>query len=473
MVIFRLFLLSLLFTSCTSAKVLKAKSLLTTFEGDSLLFDALENPEIAFCDLCDVRLFLDEIKLHEKLSLQIDHPTIFRVISTYYIVYPGENITISIGEMGQTIFKIEGNEQRNREFRFQYAFQTLDQKIWPQFPGRTRDYPIDTILQFEQKIKSETPPYIIKSSALFDSLATAYQISNTFKKLSKDIMENRQYAMLHYLYNSYQKELSDNNLSLQKQRELLLLFNNIKDKQKLYAGASFYIESIAQGLKIKLKRIKTEEELRKSIDTIKSNFKSLSRDLLLTKVMYAAINDRIPLSKKIKQYYYHSCVDNEYKTIIKNSFAQKRRYAMQSKRKKDNRLIALSDNKIYTLEEVIAQQKGKLTLIDLWASWCIPCLEQHPYMKKLEQQFAGEQISFIYLSMDKEILKWQQKSEQIGIEPAYSYLFENFNNQSFLKKYKVETIPRYILIDKNGKIINADAPTPDNIELEKLIKEHL
>jgi thiol-disulfide isomerase/thioredoxin len=329
-------------------------------------------------------------------------------------------------------------------------------------------------LKFEQKVKSEIPGYILKTTVMFDSLAAAYHITDSFRILTKAVFENTFFSRLHYLYYVYPQVLKDNNLYLQKQRELLPIFSNIKERYKITLGAYYYIESIADAImKTHIRLIKTEDELKEDIDTINNNFSELSRDFLLTKIMYNALYKSILLSKSTMEYYYNSCRDEEYKTIVWDLISQQNKYAAKSKRKKDNRLISLSDNNVYTIEEVIAQNKGKLILIDLWASWCVPCLEQQPNMEKLHQQFAGEKISFLYISMDKEILKWKHKSTEIGLDPASSYVFENSNSQPFIKEHKIETIPRYILIDKSGKIITDDAPTPDKPELKKLIEDHL
>jgi len=136
-------------------------------------------------------------------------------------------------------------------------------------------------------------------------------------------------------------------------------------------------------------------------------------------------------------------------------------------------MIAISNSKIYTLEEIINNQKGKLILIDLWASWCAPCIAQMPKLKILQQQFPKDKITFLFLSTDRDRIQWQQKSTDIGIDSNYSFVFENYKNRSFIIKNKVETIPRYILLDQDGQIINGSAPKPESPELKKLIEAHL
>ncbi len=75
--------------------------------------------------------------------VQYNKPTLFRCLSSYSIVYPGENIKIIIDSNADIVFQVKNNEQRSRELMFQNIFQTLDQKIMPEFSGRSRDYSIE------------------------------------------------------------------------------------------------------------------------------------------------------------------------------------------------------------------------------------------------------------------------------------------------------------------------------------------
>ena len=470
----RLFLLALVFTSCKTTKIHEINMPLTTFETDSITFDKLGTVPLSYTILSGVSIVINELKPYKKQSIIIKRPTLFRVHTTYYIINPGENVSITLDENEAIIFIIKDNLERTRELAFQNVIQKLEFNLRPQPPPQTHNYSIDTVLIFEQNLKSEMAEYILHSKTLFDSLANSYQISDTFRKITNIVLENNRYSLLQAMYSTNSKVLKENNLYVQKHMELLKAYNDINDRQKLLFDGYHIVDRIAEAIiNSQLRQIKTEDNLLKAIDSINKYFKNLSRDFLLTKLMYNIMYRNIPVSNKIIRYYFNSSKDYEYKSIIRNLRANKRKYAKAAKQKKDNRLIAQSDFKINTIEEVINRHRGKLILIDIWASWCLPCLEQQPYLDKLHQEFKNEKISFIYLSMDKDILQWQLKSQEIGIDPDNSFVFENFKNQSFLTTNKVETIPRYILIDKAGNIISADAPSPDNIELKKLIMQNI
>ncbi|WP_173014946.1 TlpA family protein disulfide reductase [Capnocytophaga felis] len=116
--------------------------------------------------------------------------------------------------------------------------------------------------------------------------------------------------------------------------------------------------------------------------------------------------------------------------------------------------------------------KGKLVYIDVWATWCVPCLNEFPALQALEKEYHGKDIVFVSISVDKDKQKWidYQKAKKLdGIQ-----LHADFEAEvTFSKAYTIKTIPRFILIDKNGNIINADAPRPSEPEIKKLIDDNL
>jgi thiol-disulfide isomerase/thioredoxin len=446
----------------------------TTFTANASFFKETNTPVIHYYDLLGIAQFSKTLRLNETASIFINNPTLVQCINVNYIVYPGDHIQISIDQNADLVFVAAGNPARTRELYFQNMFRKLDQKIAPKFPEIILHCPLDTVLLIEQKIKAATPVYLSKSRALFDSLSTAYAISEPFKQLADFIRQLHSYATLNWAYHVYRDTLKANNLYVEKQLEALPVINQITKKEFIYLGDSYTIESLFENISgKKIRSVKTEVDLIATMDAINQNLKNLSRDFLLTKLVYTVINKQIAIADSTLDRYYRACKDEAYKSIVQKLYANKKNNAAESVNKTDNRIIALSDLKVYTLEEAIARQKGKLVLIDLWASWCVPCLKEMPYSEQLKKQFAGKKISFLYLSMDRDITQWQHKSEDIRLKKNSSFVFENHVQQSFLKRYNVSTIPRYMLIDQNGKMINADVPRPSDPKLKKLIAMRL
>ena len=111
------------------------------------------------------------------------------------------------------------------------------------------------------------------------------------------------------------------------------------------------------------------------------------------------------------------------------------------------------------------------TLIDCWASWCIPCLHEMSYTEKLELKYA-DKMTFIYLSFDKDNKAWLMKMTDLNLNHQNNYmLIKNFQS-NFALYFNITSIPRYILMDKEGKVISIKAPRPsDHAKLEKAITE--
>jgi len=115
--------------------------------------------------------------------------------------------------------------------------------------------------------------------------------------------------------------------------------------------------------------------------------------------------------------------------------------------------------------------KGKYVYIDVWATWCAPCRQQIPALKKIEEKYKNKKIAFVSMSIDKskDKGKWQKmiKNDKLtGIQ----LLSENDWNSKFVKDYQITGIPRFILIDPDGNIVNANAPRPTDPRLEILFK---
>ena len=118
-------------------------------------------------------------------------------------------------------------------------------------------------------------------------------------------------------------------------------------------------------------------------------------------------------------------------------------------------MLSAGDNKQISLEAALNQHKGKLVFIDLWASWCLPCVQEIPYVKQLVQRYAGKQIVFKSISLDKQIVTWRKAIAKYAVKKEDNYLLMNANKTSFYKQNSINEIPRFMLIGKDGKIINA------------------
>ena len=121
------------------------------------------------------------------------------------------------------------------------------------------------------------------------------------------------------------------------------------------------------------------------------------------------------------------------------------------------------DGKEYTL----ADFRGKYVYIDMWATWCGPCKREMPYLKALEDEFKDAEIVFLGLSVDKDKAAWEEMVRTGDLTGVQLYLG---TGSSFQEAYRVEGIPRFILLDKSGRIISNDMSRPSSEETAETLR---
>lgn len=97
----------------------------------------------------------------------------------------------------------------------------------------------------------------------------------------------------------------------------------------------------------------------------------------------------------------------------------------------------------------------KMVLIDVWASWCGPCIQSFPKVKVLENNYA-EQLDVISISIDKNFELFKKGLEQHEVSGGLKLYAENAFTSDLAKFFQITGIPRYILLDQEGKIIDAN-----------------
>ncbi len=116
--------------------------------------------------------------------------------------------------------------------------------------------------------------------------------------------------------------------------------------------------------------------------------------------------------------------------------------------------------------------KGQYVYIDVWATWCVPCIKEIPDLKRIEKAYHGKNIVFLSISIDeaKDHDKWKNlvKAKDLG---GIQVIADKGGKSKFLDDYFISSIPRFILIDPSGKIVNNKAPRPSDPELLTLFNE--
>ncbi len=120
----------------------------------------------------------------------------------------------------------------------------------------------------------------------------------------------------------------------------------------------------------------------------------------------------------------------------------------------------------------LADLAGKYVYVDVWATWCGPCIREIPSLKEIEKDYHGKNIEFVSISIDeaKDYDTWREMVIEKELGGVQLMADHNWDSK-FVDDYGILGIPRFILIDPEGKIVSADAPRPSDPKLRKMLDE--
>ena len=130
--------------------------------------------------------------------------------------------------------------------------------------------------------------------------------------------------------------------------------------------------------------------------------------------------------------------------------------------------IALHDEKNQPVN--LSMLRGKYVVIDVWATWCEPCLRQAPIFASLSEKYRNSPITFLSISTDEDLNAWQQHIKRKKNRVIQWRAINKFTMEKF---YGINAIPRFILLDPDGNFVNANLPQPQNPNFEVLLRQVL
>ncbi len=169
--------------------------------------------------------------------------------------------------------------------------------------------------------------------------------------------------------------------------------------------------------------------------------------------------------------------DDTYAKLVEISSDDEFKKKMAKKYSKMQSLAAGQNSPTFTNYEnhsggttSLGDLKGKYVYIDVWATWCGPCKREIPHLKEVEAKYHDKDIEFVSISIDrkKDHETWTNMVKDEELKGVQLFADNDWNSQ-FVKDYLINGIPRFILLDKEGKIIRADAPRPSNEQLTEII----
>lgn len=151
-------------------------------------------------------------------------------------------------------------------------------------------------------------------------------------------------------------------------------------------------------------------------------------------------------------------------TTLSCSNAQKKEFSKESLSQK---LITIENNEI-SFDKILKKHLGKVTVIEIWASWCGDCVKAMPKVK--DMQANNPNVDYVFISMDKAFDKWQGGIEKHELKGNHYWATDGMKG-AFGKSIDLDWIPRYIVIDKKGKIVIYRAIETDFEKINEQLKK--
>lgn len=189
--------------------------------------------------------------------------------------------------------------------------------------------------------------------------------------------------------------------------------------------------------------------------------------LLLVTTEKAFASGSVPDS--LLQYFYAHCTDSGYRKRVADKLA----FANQAAQAGGSQALVNRYGQVINFAYLLKAKKDSVVVIDFWATWCKPCLEEAPYFASLKKMMGGQKVSFIAISLDKDRAKWLDFFRQhVGNVKRDDFLLLNDFASPLAKRFQIASIPRVVVL-KGSKVIALEAPPPSNPKLKKLIEQYI
>ncbi|TCC98464.1 TlpA family protein disulfide reductase [Pedobacter hiemivivus] len=196
-----------------------------------------------------------------------------------------------------------------------------------------------------------------------------------------------------------------------------------------------------------------------------NNYTGLIRSTVLPTLFLSFFHyaeDVSVMKPELEDYFSKYCHSNEAKAALLNEYSAYFKTAI-GQVPPSFELTSITGEKV-TLKEF----KGKVIYLDFWASWCGPCRLEMKYAPQLHEKLKDNNVVFLFVSIDDDEAKWKKAIAEDKIEGIHLLSKGGFKS-TVCQLFNFSGVPRYMIIGKDGKLLDNNAPRPSNpVTLERL-----
>lgn len=407
----------------------------------------------------NLKASIDPVSHRFEFSLEVTRPTMLQFQDKSIIVLPGDTVKVNVtGNEPDTELRFEGRYRMEHDFLirlkeamglFTASQYKIDERLIEKYKVAATHHYDSSLLFLKNDVKK------FKSRKSFEKIAQGYLTSRYYSDLLYPVVAR---LIAKEKLPKYYFELVD--FTFFKATDFLGLRDFIVTASQYN---DFYYTDIPPG------SYYDSASVASRIKSVNYNFFGEVKDNLLLSIYTGLVQNGSDSNAFLVQLLY------EY---LAGVFSQESKRIEQLREFKHGFDIVNKPFPLKILEQQMQTTKGKtislaevlatneVIYIDFWASWCGPCIGEMPAQQQLISELEGKQVKFILISFDEDEKQWQKAMSRLKVKGDHYLITEGFS--SALARYiSFNEIPRYLILDKEGRLVSRQAPGPSSILANK------